>query len=122
MNVALEKLPKTVHCGDYYYTFFKPTIFKPYKVWFQKMYVTRYLRLLLQSIRGELIVYMHDKNDEICGYIHLEQGNKRYPWSTKSDLIISPYAIKESKRGRGLGNKIIYDFQHYIAQYIYIYI
>lgn len=113
----IRSIPKEIRVGEYKYELFVPNLLRPYKVWFQPMYFKRKVRLAIQAIRGSFIFYMKDVQNNVIGYIHLEKGNARYPWATKKDWIISPYAIHEEFRGMGLGNTIIKDFREVLAQY-----
>lgn len=116
MNI--RSIPKEIRVGEYIYELFIPTILRPYKVWFQSMYLKRYIRMVIQALRGSMIFYMKDLNNNIIGYLHQEKGNSRYPWATKNDWVISPYVINEKYRGKGLGYRIIRDFKEVLSRYI----
>ena len=95
----MNNIPKEIITDNYKYELYIPTVIRPYKIWFQNMYLKRYVRLMIQALRGSYIFYMKDLSDKVIGYIHLEKENARYPWTTSNDWVISPYAIDEKLRG-----------------------
>ena len=95
----MKNIPKEIITDNYKYELYIPSVIRPYKIWFQSMYLKRYIRLMIQALRGSYIFYMKDRENNVVGYIHLEKGNTRYPWTTVDDWIISPYAIAPNLRG-----------------------
>lgn len=58
MNI--RSIPKEIRVGEYIYELFIPTVLRPYKVWVQSMYLKRYIRMVIQALRGSMIFYMKD--------------------------------------------------------------
>ncbi len=114
----VKKIPHEIKVYDYTYELFLPSILKPYREWFQPMYFSRLIRLMIQAVRGSIIFYMKDNTGNICGLLSLERGGGRYPWSTKNDWVISPYAVKSEQRGKGIGTQILLDLKTVLSKYL----
>lgn len=78
------------------------------------------IRFILQSIHGDLLFYMKDDKENVCGYILLEYGGNtsRYPWVSNKDWVISPYVVRPELRGQGLGKQLLIDLKNDIAPLI----
>lgn len=97
-----------VRINNYAYFVYKPKLFKLFQDCYQPMSFRKYIRFSISALRGSRIIYM-EVDGETVGYCLLEPGGGRYKNLNKSDLVISPYVIREDLRGKGYGTRILKD-------------
>lgn len=105
----MSRLKETMKINELTYSLFRPKPWHLFRENFQKMNFKKRIRFILQSLRGSFIYYAL-RNGEVVGYIVFGPGKGfRYPFTKEKDLIISPYVVKESCRGQGIGTRILVD-------------
>lgn len=87
---------------------YTPSIFKPLLYYFEKMYLVRRIRFLLEYIHREHYkVYYLLVNSEFVGHCVVAPGGRRLSSSTRNDIVIGPYYVKEQYRGKGYSKILI---------------
>lgn len=89
---------------------YKPTLFSPLYLNFEHMTVQRRVRLLLEYLhRGKYTVYYLEKDQIMVGYCVAAKGGRRLKCTTEQDVVLGPFYVDPSFRGKGYGTKLI-DF------------
>ncbi len=120
------KFIKSIDGYDFY--FFYPSLAKWYYKNYDKLHVSRWIRLFIEYISKEsyFVVYIA-KKDEILGYCLVAPGGRRIKCSAHKDIVLGPYYIREEYRGKGYSKYLInaiirnlgiefenaYDYIHY---------
>lgn len=85
-----------------------PTIAKPLYTDFEPLRLIRRIRLLLELLGpGKYDVYYLEKYGDLVGYCVVTPGGRRLKCSTKKDIVLGPYYVKESERGKGYSVELI---------------
>ncbi|MDD2362488.1 MAG: GNAT family N-acetyltransferase [Oscillospiraceae bacterium] len=103
----LQKLKKICDVNSYTIYQYKPTVWKPLLIHMEAIYFRRRIRLFLECFAGNCVYYLV-QNDCFIGYCVVSRGGTfRYQFSTKKDIIVGPYYISESHRGKRLSELLL---------------
>ena len=87
---------------------YDPTLFHLLYVDFEPMRLIRRVRLISEFIRrGRYKVYYLEVGGNLVGHCVVTPGGRRLKCSTNDDIVLGPYFVKESERGKGYSNKLI---------------
>lgn len=100
---------------------YAPTVFKPLDPAFEPMRTVRWLRFFLEYISpGKYRVFYLEKFGVLVGYCVVTPGGRRLKCSTEKDLVLGPYYIKASERGKGYSKELIrLVLEHSIFEAVY---
>lgn len=86
---------------------YKPTIWKPFLVEMEQTTILRRIRFLIDWYYGYSVYYLKE-GDTFYGYCTITSGkNPRFWFANSSDIIIGPYFIEDSQRGKGYATKLV---------------
>ncbi len=102
-------IPKPIYeNGDYVLLEYIPTLFHLLYIDFEPMHFIRRMRFVLEYLRkGKYKVYYLKVKGRMVGHCVITPGGRRLKCSGRHDIVIGPYYIKESERGKGYGKEIM---------------
>lgn len=88
---------------------YRPTLLRPLLVHFQPLKFVRRCRYLLEYLhKGHYrVFYLLDSDKTPLGFCVVTPGGRGLKCSTNNDIILGPYFVDKSKRGRGHSKRII---------------
>ena len=94
--------------GDISLYIYYPTPFSPLYCHFEKMTLSRRVRLLIEYLsKGCYKVFYLVSGDELIGYCVVAPGNRRLKLSSEKDIVLGPYFIDPTFRGKGYAKTLI---------------
>jgi RimJ/RimL family protein N-acetyltransferase len=106
--MAKQDMIEVCRDGEYKLLEFTPTLLKPLYVYFEPMSIVRRIRFFMEYLgKGHYRVFYLEKNGELLGHCVVAPGGRRLNCSSDEDIVIGPYYIKESERGRGYSVRLI---------------
>jgi len=107
-NIDSDKLKILYQKGDRALYEYRPTISKLLYFDFQKMRFSRRVRLMLEWLNPKhYLVYYLSINGELVGHCIVAPGGRRLKCSTNNDIVIGPYYVEPTHRGKGYSKEII---------------
>ena len=86
---------------------YKPSLFRPFYINMEPLTFMMRIRFLLDWYYGYYVYYLCIDN-EFIGYCAITSGrNPRYWFAERGDIIIGPYFICESCRGKGYSTLMV---------------
>lgn len=87
--------------GELAFYEYKPTLLRPLYFNFQKMWLSRRLRYLSEWLgKKHYLVYYLAIKGELVGHCIVAPGGRRLKSSTANDIVVGPYYIEPSHRGK----------------------
>ena len=87
---------------------YDPTLFHLLYVDFEPMRFIRRARLITELLRKvRYKVYYLEACGQLVGHCVVTPGGRRLKCSTGDDIVLGPYYVKESERGKGYSTKLI---------------
>ena len=94
--------------GEFRLLEFTPSLLKPLYINFEPMGLVRRIRFLLEYLgKGHYRVFYLEKNKELLGYCVAAPGGRRLKCSSDEDIVLGPYYIKKSERGKKYSARLI---------------
>ena len=107
-RIDKDKLKLLYQEDDRAFYEYRPTLSKCLYIDFQKMRLSRRMRLMLEWLNPRhYLVYYLAINEELVGYCIVAPGGRRLKCSTDKDIVIGPYYIVSTQRGKGYSKEII---------------
>lgn len=121
MIVDLKGLKQISQEGEYTLYEYSPSLLKLYYVDFEPMPLFRRGRLTIEYLhKGHYKVYYLSINGSLVGHCLVAPGGRRLRCSSDNDIVLGPYFIEESERGKGYSEKLIaLTLQYYTGEYRY---
>ncbi len=93
---------------DYKLLEYTPKFLQPLYVDFEPMSMVRRIRFLLEYLgKDHYRVFYLEKYGELLGHCVVAPGGRRLKCSSVEDIVIGPYYIRETERGKGYSIKLI---------------
>ncbi len=87
---------------------YDPTLFRLLYVDFEPMRFIRRMRFISEYIRKERYkVYYLEAGGHLVGHCVVTPGGRRLKCSSKKDIVLGPYYVKENERGKGYSIEMI---------------
>ena len=87
---------------------YDPTLLHLLYVDFEPMRFIRRMRFISEYVRkNRYKVYYLEVEGQLVGHCVVTPGGRRLKCSTKKDIVLGPYYIKESERGKGYSTEMI---------------
>lgn len=109
--MKLNKISEAETFGLYEYL---PSFFEPLLLDFERMRLTRRIRYLLMYLKkSKYVVYYLCENDEAVAFCVVRSAEREIPGATDDDIILGPYYVEKSKRGKGYSKVLIREVLKY---------
>lgn len=84
-----------------------PTRIKPFYIDMEPITIMRRFRFLIDFHYGYKVYYLK-KDGEYVGYCTITNGkNPRFWFASEKDILVGPYFVEESYRGKGYSTKMV---------------
>ena len=105
---ARKRLTLLYRDGDMALYSYTPTICRPLYVHFEHMTLSRRVRLLLERLgRNSYVVLYLEVEGALVGHCVVAPGGRRLGRSTENDIVLGPYFIDPSHRGKGYAKILV---------------
>lgn len=94
--------------GDKSFYSYTPTVFRPLYTHFEPMTISRRVRLLLERLgKNSYKVFYLEVSGVLVGHCVVAPGGRRLGRSTERDIVLGPYFVDPSHRGKGYAKDLI---------------
>lgn len=94
--------------GERSFYAYTPTVFRPLYTHFESMTIPRRVRLLLERLgKNSYKVFYLEINGKLVGHCVAAPGGRRLGRSTERDIVLGPYFVDPSCRGKGYAKLLI---------------
>ena len=87
---------------------YNPSLLRLLYIDFEPMSFIRRMRLMFEYLHKEHYkVYYLEVDGQLIGHCVVTPGGRRLKCSTKKDIVLGPYYVKENERGKGYSKRLI---------------